>query len=402
MSTLSTLKTRLSEVLKKSETRNLTDTQRERALNDALIFDVANYRPWTRLIKNDFTQAVSGVINIPSKFRKEYSLHYGASPTSSWERYEFIDQTKFLDQIHNTATITDDSGSQVLKVHPTTDQGVEESNQTSDTDLGLYDDAAREQVFQTFTIDGTTLKGAMLKLKVSGTISTANTLTLGLYATSSSLPTGSALVTDTLSTDEIGSSYEFFFFYLPYTTTADTEYALVLSTDASAADTTNYVNWEYSATDQTDDATRGVYDGTDYTTATGDMYFLTYSEVYNFQYSEKLVSMASSASDSGLSSEFDEAIVMLAAARLLSRQAAGRDQVKLQLTNELRYGTGGNKFSPTDDSAYGKLNIIWDEYRLRTRRPRRKMTNIYENRRSGTSRGSHSDRTFLDYLTRRY
>jgi len=35
MSTLSDLKIRLTEVLKKSETRNLTEIQRERAINDS-------------------------------------------------------------------------------------------------------------------------------------------------------------------------------------------------------------------------------------------------------------------------------------------------------------------------------------------------------------------------------
>lgn len=395
MSTLSALNIRLNEVLKRSETRNLTSTQRERAINDALVFDVATYRPWTTLVENDYVQAVDGVIRIPSDFRKLYSLHYGVSPETSWERFELIDQTRFLNQIHNTATITEESGVQVLKIYPTDDQGVDQENQTATADLGLYTSAGTEKLFQTFTTDTTTFKGVMLKLKYTGT--KTGTLTCGLYATSSSLPTGSALITDSVTIeDELSTSYQYVFFYLPYTTTEDTEYATVLSSDATALDATNYVIWQYSATSQIDDGTRGVYDGTDYATATGDMYFLTYNEVYNFQYSKKLTEMTSSASTTGLGSEFDEAIVMLAGARLMTRQAGGTDQTKLALAHELRYGSEGSPKNPTPDSAYGKLNIIWDEFRVRTQNPRRKMSNIWENR--ITIDRSHVDRSFLQYM----
>jgi len=395
MSTLSALNTRLTEVLKRSETRNLTTTQRERALNDALVFDVATYRPWTQLVENSYLQAVDGVIRVPYNFRKLYSLHYGVSPDTSWERYELIDQTKFLNQIHNTATITEESGVQVLKIYPTDDQGVDQENQTATSDLGLYTSSGTEKLFQTFTTDTTTFKGVMLKLKYTGT--KTGTLTCGLYATSSSLPTGSALITDSITIEnELSTSYQYVFFYLPYTTTADTEYAVVLSSDATALDATNYVVWAYSATSQISDGTRGVYTGAAYETATGDMYFLTYNEVYNFQYSKKLAEMTASTPTTGLNSEFDEAIAMLAGARLLARQAGGTDQTKLALAHELRYGTAGSPKNPTPDSAYGKLNIIWDESRVRTQTPRRKMSNIWENR--SVSDRSHTDRSYLQYM----
>ena len=276
-----------------------------------------------------------------------------------------------------------------MKIYPTDDQGVGNSNKTADTDLGLNDDATREQLFQTFTTEITDFKGAMLRLKIEGTISTAQTITLGLYATSSDVPTGSALATATYSSDDLTSAYAFYYFNLPYTLTASTEYALVLSTDAGL-DASNYIAWEYSGTSQTSDS-RGIYDGTTYTTATGDMYFLTYDEVYNFQYSKRLTKMSASTSETGLGDEYDEAIVMLAGARLMARQK------KYDVASELRYGAGGNKFTPTDDSAYGKLLIIWDEFRVRTAKPFRRMTNYFE-KMSGRARGRHMDRSHLNYM----
>jgi len=372
MSTLSELKIRLSEVLKRSETRNLTEIQRERAINDALVFDVNNYRPWDFLVENTYTQAVDGVINIPSNFRKEYSLRYNSD-----NDYKFIDQTKFLDEISYTATITEKNDKQVISIYDDSDQGVDQENKTSDTDLGLHDDATRERLFQTFTTDTSSFKGAMLKLKTVG--SPTGTLTLGLYATSSSLPTGSALATKTLRVSELSSDNEFYYFHLPYSTTESTEYALVLSTSATL-DAVNYVAWEYSTSSQISDGTRGIYNGS-YSTGTGDMYFITYDKVFEFQYSKRLSRMEESTDTTGLSEEFDEPITMLAAARLVARQAGGRDNTKLSLAQAFRYGTGGNSVRPTPDSSYGKLNVLWDEYAIRTRRPLRRMINVFENTR---------------------
>jgi len=395
--TLSTLNTRLNEVLKSSETRNLTSDQRTRALSDALVFDVQNYRPWPDLVKNAKTQAVSGIINIPADFRKELDLHYGADASASaWEKYQMVDQTDFLQLVNNTSTVTDSDGTQVLKVYPTDDQGVDQSNQTADTDLGLFDASARTRLFQTFTTDTTDFKGAMLRLKTTGT--PTGTLTVSLYATSSSLPTGSALASDTLAVADITSSYENYYFDLTYTTTDATEYAIVLST-SSSVDASNYVNWQYSATSQISDGTRGVYDGATYTTATGDMYFLTYSECFSFQYLKTLTALSASTDTTGVDSAFDEAIVMLAGARLYERLGGvgTKDQDYTGVASILRYGAGGNSSNPTPDSAYGKLNTLWDEERTRTRRPLQRFQNIYEKYGTGNSR-ANVDKSYLARL----
>lgn len=395
--TLSTLNTRLNEVLKTSETRNLTTAQRERALNDALVFDVQNYRPWPDLVRNVKTQAVDGIINIPADFRKELDLHYGAdAETSSWEKYQIVDQTEFLSLINNTATITDDDGTQVLKIYPTDDQGVDQENTTAESDLALFDDAARTRIFQTFTTDTTTLKGAMIRLKTTG--SPSGTLTLGLYATSSSLPTGSALASATLAVADITSSYENYYFDLTYTTTASTEYALVLST-SSSVDASNYVNWSYSSSSQISDGTRGLYDGATYATATGDMWFLTYSECFSFQYLKKLTEMSASTDTTGLDDSFAEPVTMLAAARLYERLGGvgTKDQDYTGAANVLRYGAGGNAANPTPDSAYGRLNTLWDEERTRTRRPLIRFSNIWEKYGYG-DRKARIDRSYLTRL----
>lgn len=395
MTTLSDLKLRLTKVLSNSETRNLTEDKRGEALNDALVFDVANYRPWTTLVENSFTQAVDGVIRIPSNYRKLYSLHYGTTPGSTWDGYDMIDQTRFLNQINNTATITEDSGVQVLKIHPTEDQGVDQENKTATTDLGLFTASSVTSLYQTFTTETTTFRGTTLKLKIVG--SPTGTLTAGLYATSSSLPTGSALITDSITIeDELTTSYQFVYFHLPYTTTEDTEYAIVLSSDAATSDSSNYVSWAYSTSSQISDGTRGVYDGSVYATATGDMYFITYTEEFLFQYSKRLKRMAGSTSTTGMGTEFEEPIVMLGAARLLERQAGGTDQTKLAVAHALRYGSEGTTANPSPDSAYGKLNIIWDEFRVRTQTPRRKMTNVFEGRMRRDR--NHIDRSFLAWM----
>jgi len=395
MSNLSSLKIRLSEVLKRSETRNLTEIQRERALNDALLFDVGNFKPWPFLVDNSTTQAVDGVVNLPGDFRKEYALHYGTSPTSNWEKYTFIDHVKFQEDINDTATVTESDGLQMMKIYPTDDQGDDQGNETADTDLGLNSATGQARIFQTFTPDETTLKGVMVKLKTVGT--PTGTLTLGLYATAAGLPSGSALDTVTLRVADINSQYENFFFDLNYTLTLATEYAIVLSTSESV-DASNYISWQYSGTSQIADGSRGVYDsvGATYATAVGDMWFKTYSEVYTLNFGRKLREMVNASDLTGLTSDFDEAIVMLAAARLMSRQAGGQDGVKISLANELRYGSGGNKVNPTDDSAYGKLNILWHEYRIPSERPQRRMINVFENR---NTRGGRNNRD-LSYLER--
>lgn len=393
MSALSTLKTRLSEVLQTSETVNFTNTKRERALNDALIFDTQNYRQWPDLVENAFNQAVDGVMTMPADFRKATDLHYGASASSSsWNHYQSVDQTDFLEQRTNTYTVTEDSDVQVMKLYPTDDQGVDQENETSDTDQGLFATSADEQLFQTFTTETTDFKGAIIKLKKVASPTETATLTLGLYATASNIPTGSALATDTILVSNLTTTYAFYYFHLPYDTTDDTEYALVLSTDESSADATNYVAWEYSATSQTDDS-RGKYNGTVYATATGDMYFHTYNEVFSQQYLKTLTSMSSVSDTTGLDNSFDEPIVMLAAARLYERLGGvgSSDMDYTAAAHILRYGSGGSPSNPTPDSAYGKLNILWDEERTRTRRPRQRFENIYEQRRT-------RNRSNLSYL----
>jgi hypothetical protein len=214
----------------------------------------------------------------------------------------------------------------------------------------------------------------MLRLK--NVLAPTGTLTLSLYATTSSLPTGSALASATLNISELTTSYENHFFHIDYATVADTEYALVLTADYTLS-ATDYVAWQYSSTSQISDGTRGVYNGAAYATATGDMWFYTYSEIFSFQYSENIEEMVDSTDTTGLDDAFDPAIVKLASAKLLERQA-GADGTRASLAFQMRYGNGGNMSRPTPDSAYGMLNILWDEGRTKTSRPIRRMTNVFE------------------------
>ncbi len=368
-STLAELNIRLTEVLKRSETRNLTPEQRNRVLNDALKFDINNYRPWTFLVENTRIQAVDGYINMPSDFRKEYSLKFGNT------QYEFIDQTRFLGDVSNSAAVTEYNGKQVIKLYPNTDQGVDQENKIASFDLGLGDSSSVEKITQTFTAISNP-KGANLRLKKIG--NPQGTLTLGVYSTSAGLPVGSAMATATISATELTEDYDWYFFELVASLLADTGYALVLSTSDST-DASNYVAWQYTDTSLTD-GTRGIYNGVTYSTLTGDMAFVLYKNSFEFQYSRRLYNMEDGDDRTGVSEDFDEAISMLAAARLVSRMTGGGDQTGLAYAQELRYGSGGNQARPTPDSAYGKLNTLWSEYRIYTQRPLRKMSNIYENR----------------------
>ena len=366
-STFAELKIRLSEVLKRSETRNLTEEQRGRALNDALKFDINNYRPWNFLVENRRIQSVDGIINIPSNFRKEYNLSYDSN------RYIFIDQTRFLEDIPYTAAVTEYNNKQVIQLHPTEDNGVDQENKTASFDLGISNNPNITKLTQ--TIEGiSNIKGVNLRLKDVG--NPTGTVTLNLYATTGGLPTGNALASATLQT-ELTSSYDWYFFEIIADITAGDTYALVLETTDST-DTANYVAWEYSNVSVTT-GTRGIYDGTTYSTETGDMAFIIYKDVYDLQYSKHLYTMENGGDMTGVPEGFDEAICMLAAARLVSRMTGGSDQTGLAYAQELRYGTGGNQANPTPDSAYGKLNTLWSEYRIYTQKPFRRMVNIYEN-----------------------
>jgi len=370
---------RLTEVLKRSETRNLTPTQRDRALNDALLTDVNHYRNWNPQYKNSTTQAVDGVINIPYNFRRSDYLTYGSDEEDVlYKEYDLVDQTKFFaDKADQTAVITDLNGRQVIRIHDDEDQGVDVSNKTATADLGLRDAAARERLFQTFTAVSS-IQGVTHRLKKVG--SPTGTVTVALYATLAGVPTGSALDSKTINIDEFqDSDYYNMFFDLDYTLTAATVYATVLSGSYTVS-ATNYIACEYSAASVYTGGTHGTYDGATYAAGTGDLYFIIWKDKFRWQYEAELTEMTEASDETGLSRDFDEPICMLAAARLLERQSNGRDQGRTSRAFQLRYGNGGNVATPTPDSAFGLLNNIWNETRVQTKHPLRRMQNIYEKR----------------------
>lgn len=70
----------------------------------------------------------------------------------------------------------------------------------------------------------------------------AGNATVGIYATSSNLPTGSSLCTATATAANwTVNTWQTFTFVSPYTLTAGTQYAIVL--DCSAGDSSNYIRW---------------------------------------------------------------------------------------------------------------------------------------------------------------
>ena len=369
----------LSEILKRSEIRNLTPTQRDRAINDAMLKDVAHYRNWNPLYVNSTTQAVDGIINIPSDFRRLDYLTFGYDEEDTlFKEYNLVDQTKFFrDMNDQTGCITEYNGRKVIRIWDNDNQGLDVSNTTADTDMGLRDTSAHTELFQTFTAVQSA-KGITLRLKKIG--SPTGTVTCSLYATLAGVPTGSALTTKTLNITEFeDSDYYNMFFELDYTLTADTVYAVVLSGSYTIS-LTDYIAWQYSATSVYTGGTNGTYDGATYTASTGDFYFIVWNDRFRWQYEYELTELVDSSDETGLDSDFDEPICMLAAARLLDRQSNGRDKGRTSRAYELRYGNGGSPSNPTPDSAYGLLNTIWNETRVQVKRPLRRMQNIYETR----------------------
>lgn len=126
---------------------------------------------------------------------------------------------------------------------------------------------------QTFTVvDAHAIDQVDLYLEHTG--SATGVLTVAIYATSNSLPTGNALVSTTKNEADIaaGPGWITFTFSTPYNLATGTEYAIVVH-NANTGDGSNRIGWRIDNNDgtyTTGERARSTNGGTSYTAQTGD------------------------------------------------------------------------------------------------------------------------------------
>lgn len=370
MTTLSSLKTRLSIELGDSESVNKTDPQRTQAINDSLR-QIYEYRNWPQLYVNKDIQGVDGILNIPRNMDKPVILWYGQNTDYYWE-YDFTNQTDFFTKSPYSLTITDYNGRQVIQMSEDQNRGHDVYNYTGTSTIGINDVSARSQVGQTFTATDSTLYGTLLKLSIEG--APEGTLTIDIKATAGGLPTGSSLATGTLNINEITAAEEYFWvkFTSSVTLTEDSTYSITV-TPSYSTDASNYVKWTYSTTSQIT-GSQVLYDGGNWSLGAGDQVFVLCSNYYKFQYLQKFIDLEDPTDDSGLPSEFDQAICKNAAGIILTtKQRLDKAQICL-------YGIGGSQQAPTLNSAFGLLNQIWTRVSENAIRNNRRLKSVFEKR----------------------
>jgi len=372
MSDLSTLKILLSDEISDSETVGKTPEQRTRALNNA-IERIYKYRNWGETYVNAEIQAVDGVINMPQNMdpNKTTALWFGANVDYFFKANEIrlINQTDFLSNRAFTGTITEVDGIQVIKISEE-NRGFDANNLTTDSVIGINNVAARARVGQTFTVTTDSLRGALVKLSKVG--APTGTLTIDLTITAAGLPTTS-LGSATLNISEINEEEEYFFVKLsgqPITVTENDTLAITI-TPSYALSTTDYIAWSDNVVSQIT-GNQVLFDGAVWSAGTGDQGFAVVVDFYNFQYVKRFVPMVESTDDSGLSSDFDEAIAKLAGGLLMKQKR------KLDIAQDLLYGAAGSVNQPEPVSAYGILNDLWTNKRIYGVRQNKRIKTAFE------------------------
>ena len=368
MSTLGEINIRLSEELGDSEINNKTVGQRNRAINDAL-FQIYQYRNWRELYVNETIQFVDQIAHLPVNLDKPSAIWYGKDSKYYWH-WKAVSQTDFLNDPPYTFTITEENGIQVLKISQEGEpnRGFDANNLVFDTEIGINDDVTRQEVGQTFTSTTETLEGALANLSTVG--SPTGTLTYSLFATVGGLPTGTAIATGTLNIREISSTKEYFWvkFDNPATVVNGDTYALTI-TPSYATDPVNYVQWSASTTDQIP-GSQILFDGV-WNIGAGDQAFAVVTDYYQIQYVKKFIPLTQSTEDTGLPERFDQAIAKMAAG-IIENTKSQYDEARLKF-----YGLG-NEDDPDQNSAFGLLNLIWQQTRFNSTRPSRRMTTVYD------------------------
>lgn len=369
MTNLATLRTRLSSELGDSDTINKTQEQRDQAINDACT-QVYEYRKWPEVYINTTTQAVDSQIVIPFNYDTNTALWFGKNQDYGLNNIQFVNQTDFFVNNPFQATITEENGLQVIKLSQEPDQGHDTVQKVSDATIGINDIAAQERIGNTFVPNSDVLEGALLKLNKVG--APTGMLTIEIFATAAGLPTGAPLATGTINLNNIVSTsqYHWVKFSNSLSVTIGDTYAIT-ATASYTTSATDYISWDYSTTDQIT-GNQIIFDGVSWAAGVGDQAFVTATDYYNFQYVKTFITMVESTDDNGLTSKFDQAITKMAAGIIW--ETKGKDDRSAAKF----WGVGGNQRSPAQNSAFGLLDLIWDNVRFNTLRPRRRLKSIYE------------------------
>ena len=379
MSTLSSLKSRLSIELADSEIVNKNDPQRTQAINEALR-QTFEYRNWPNLYLNKDIQGVDGILKIPKNMDKPVIIWYGQNTDFYWE-YNFINQTDYLTKYPYSITVTEYNGHQVLKFSDDQNKGHAVSNYVANSIIGINDIAGHEQVGQTFVATDSILYGSLLKLNTVG--SPEGTLTVDIKATVGGLPTGASLATSTIEIDELNSYSEYLWSkFVNSVELVEGDIYSITITPSYATDPANYVQWAYSTTSQIT-GSQVLFDGGIWSLGAGDQAFAICNNFFKFQYTTKFIDLSSSTDDSGMPQEFDQAIAKMAAGIMWETKGI-YDKANIKF-----YGIGGSSLAPTMNSAFGLLNTLWNRAFEAIRTPRRIKT-IYQGR-------NYSNRRYDNY-----
>lgn len=369
MSNLSDLNIRLSEELGSSEINNRTPGQRNRAINDSLS-QIYQYRNWRELFTNETIQFVNQSSHIPIDMEKPSALWYGRGAKYYW-KWRALSQTDFLNDSPYSFTITEENGIQVLKISGGEEnRGFDVNNLVFDANIGINDIAARENVGQTLVTASDLLEGALGRFSIVG--SPVGTLTYSIFNTAGGVPTGTALTSGTLNIKEISTTPEYFWvkFNDSLTVNKGDTYSLVII-PSYATDPNNYVQWSYSTTSQIE-GSQVLFDGAVWSLGAGDQAFAVCTDYYNLQYVKKFVPLTVSTEDSGLPQRFDQAISKMAAG-IIEFTKGEHEQANLYF-----YGAGGREGQPNQNSAFGLLDLIWQQTRFNSTRPSRRLTTLHD------------------------
>lgn len=369
MTSLSTLNILLSQELGDSETINKTVEQRNNCINDACR-QVYEYRKWPEKYINTTTQAVDGIITIPADYDIETALWFGKTQSSGVNNYQFVNQTDFFIKNAFQATVTEYHDEQVIWINQQPDRGYTISQKEEDSTIGIGDTTDHSKIGNTFIANSNLLEGAMLKLNKVGL--PTGSLSVQIFETVGGFPTGSAIASGTILLRDIKTTSEYHWakFLFPPSITEDDLYAITV-TPSYAVSATDYIEWSFNTVSQID-GNQILFDGVDWTDGVGDQTMLLATDYFNFQYVKTFLVMTDSTDDNGLTSKFDQAISKLACGIM--------DEIKMEDDKALRkfYGAGGNQSAPTQNSAFGLLDLIWTNQRVNSMRENKRLKTIYD------------------------
>lgn len=124
MSLLSTYKSLLDQKLRNTSTRSFSESERENAINFATK-DVSRFKDWDERKKTTTLTLTSGVVDtLPSDFGRPVIL-YETDKTPSSSQFNRVSQEAFLEDITQTYTLLDISGTRSMKIFPTSQTSLE-------------------------------------------------------------------------------------------------------------------------------------------------------------------------------------------------------------------------------------------------------------------------------------